>query len=136
MDPDVVAFTDRLNAAFARLPESGIQHAEDFPRGQCGRGAPVAANLLREAGFGVWEIVTGYDAKTSDWRTHHTWLERGGVYYDPTAHQFPEHKMPLLGTGTTPLKTRFALEVSRRPKSRQVDLINDAVESFVRDCLN
>lgn len=102
MDPDLVAFTDRLNAAFAQCGREEVEGMTGFPRRKCRVSSRIAAALLEDAEFGVWKLVNAEHVRTKEVGAH-VWLERDGVLYDPTIHQFPGHTAPLLGWADHPM---------------------------------
>ncbi|MBE7701248.1 hypothetical protein H9623_13175 [Oerskovia sp. Sa1BUA8] len=102
MDPDLVAFTDRLNAAFAQCGHEEVEGLIGFPQWKCTVASRIAAALLEEHGFGTWQLVEGRRLATPDVGKH-VWLERDGLLYDPTIHQRDDFDAPLLGRNEHPL---------------------------------
>lgn len=109
MDPDLVTFIDRLNAAFAQCGREEVEGMIGFPQWKCTVASRIGAALLEGQGFGTWQLVEGRKLATPD-VDRHVWLELDGLLYDPTIHQFDEFDAPLLGRIEHPLiNERFAV---------------------------
>ncbi len=112
MNPGLIEFCRRVvdAASDPRLLE--IKGARHFPKGMCTWMSFAGGELLRESGFGVWEIQ---NAGRLDEPWFHDWLVQGDLYVDLTAHQFARFDAHLVGVGTNPVMESYPILRGRYP---------------------
>jgi hypothetical protein len=97
------SFLDSLDHSLSRLTESGLEGTSSWPDQKCSVASWICGDLLREAGFGEWRLINAQNDRGG----RHDWLERDGIYYDPTAHQFSGVAGPLRGAAPNPLSLKY-----------------------------
>lgn len=135
IDPRLIAFVQKFRAAAQGVGPKG---GPLYPRAACNWSSEILGMLLHESGFGKWklvkgegrlanpdagcELVIGYpESETKMWT--HDWLEKDGVFIDPTADQFQDKvefidsDLPFIHRGESPLCAYFSMK--DEPRSRR-----------------
>lgn len=86
----------------------------DFPEGCCGSASELLAAFLKDAGFGTFALVSGWDEGEN--ATSHAWLEGNGFIIDITIDQFPEGSSHQMVSDNFDFHAQF-----NRKKQRQAD---------------
>jgi hypothetical protein len=81
------AAAERFRAAIVAFPDTKLVGLNNFPRGSCGDASVLLGQYLYDAGFGIWDYVSG---ERVDDLWSHAWIEKDGVIVDITADQFDE----------------------------------------------
>lgn len=111
MNSALIEFCGRVVEAATDPSLLEIEGAREFPKGMCAWMSYAGGELLRERGFGVWEIQ---NAQRLDEPLFHDWLVQGDVYVDLTAHQFARFDAPLIGVGANPVTELYSILRGRR----------------------
>lgn len=112
MDSALIEFCGRVVDAANDPSLLEIRGAREFPKGMCMWMSFAGGELLRESGFGVWEIQ---NAQRIDEPLFHDWLVQDDLYVDLTAHQFARFDAPLVGVGTNPVTELYSILRRRYP---------------------
>lgn len=96
---ELAVFLDALDRTLPQVVRSGLEGASVWPHGMCSVASWIAGDFLRENGLGEWILVNA----RNDRGGAHDWLEQGGIFYDPTAHQFEGIEHPRRGPTPNPI---------------------------------
>jgi hypothetical protein len=106
MNSALIEFCGRVVDAASDPSLREIRGAREFPKGMCTWMSFAGGELLRESGFGVWEIQ---NAQRIGEPLFHDWLVQGDLYVDLTAHQFARFDTHLVGVGTNPVTELYSI---------------------------
>jgi len=103
LSSELAMFLDALDRTLPQLVKSELEGAWGWPGGMCSVASWIAGDLLREHGHGEWVLVNAKNRLNGG----HDWLERGDLFYDPTAHQFEGVDRPLRGSTPNPIAAEY-----------------------------
>lgn len=103
--------------SFRELP-----FAKTFPKNSCEIATAILLLALNDKyTSGCFARIKGIDPNTSE---IHYWIEVGGIVLDPTAHQFPQVAVPLVGAQPLFLREKFS-EVFRESREDVLRALNE-----------